>query len=169
MEIELPLLIIRIALGLTLAAHGYNKFFKGGKIEGTGRWFDSMGMRPGKAHAFLAACGEIGSGMFIALGLLTSFAALGFVGLMSVAYWTVHSKNGFMIINEGWEYVFILAISAVTVAMIGPGEWSLDYTIGWDSNLDGYTGLAISAGGGLLAATGLLGIFYRPPKEETKN
>jgi putative oxidoreductase len=107
--------------------------------------------------------------MFIALGFLTSFAALGFVGLMSVAYWTVHSKNGFMIINEGWEYVFILAISAVTVAMIGPGEWSLDYAIGWDSDLDGYTGLAISAGGGLLAATGLLGIFYRPPKEETKN
>ena len=41
MDLELPLLIIRIALGLTLAAHGYNKFFKGGRIEGTGRWFDS--------------------------------------------------------------------------------------------------------------------------------
>ena len=75
MDLELPLLIIRIALGLTLAAHGYNKFFKGGRIEGTGRWFDSMGMRPGKAHAFLAACGEIGSGLFLAMGLLTSFAA----------------------------------------------------------------------------------------------
>ena len=166
MDLELPLLIIRIALGLTLAAHGYNKFFKGGKIEGTGRWFDSMGMRPGKAHAFLAACGEIGSGLFLAMGLLTSFAALGFVGLMTVAYWTVHSKNGFMIINEGWEYVFILAISAITVAMIGPGNWSIDHKIGWDNELDGYAGLLISAGGGSLAALTLLGIFYRPPKEE---
>ena len=166
MDLELPLLIIRIALGLTLAAHGYNKFFKGGKIEGTGRWFDSMGMRPGKAHAFLAACGEIGSGLFLAMGFLTSFAALGFVGLMSVAYWTVHSKNGFMIINEGWEYVFILAISAITVAMIGPGNWSVDHKIGWDNELDGYTGLLVSAGGGVLAALMLLGIFYRPPKED---
>ena len=107
----------------------------------------------------------IGSGIFLAAGFLTSFAALGFVGLMSVAYWTVHSKNGFMIINEGWEYVFILAISAVTIAMIGPGEWSIDHAICLDNKLDGYTGLLISAGGGLLAATGLLGIFYRPPKE----
>ena len=45
MEIDLALTILRVSLGLTLAAHGYNKFFKGGKIEGTGRWFDSMGMR----------------------------------------------------------------------------------------------------------------------------
>ena len=39
MEIDLALTILRVSLGLTLAAHGYNKFFKGGKIEGTGRWF----------------------------------------------------------------------------------------------------------------------------------
>ena len=55
MEIDLALTILRVSLGLTLAAHGYNKFFKGGKIEGTGRWFDSMGMRPGKVHAYFAA------------------------------------------------------------------------------------------------------------------
>ena len=67
------------------------------------------------------------------------------------------------------EYVFILAISAVTVAMIGPGEWSIDHKIGWDYDLDGYTGLAISAGGGLLAAIVLLGIFYRPTKEEVSD
>ena len=72
MEIDLALTILRVSLGLTLAAHGYNKFFKGGKIEGTGRWFDSMGMRPGKMHAYFAACGEIGSGLLLAAGFLTS-------------------------------------------------------------------------------------------------
>ena len=168
MEVDVALMIFRVALGLTLAAHGYNKFFKGGKIEGTGQWFDSMGMRPGKAHAYLAASGEIGSGVFLAAGFLTPFAALGFVGLMSVAYWTVHGKNGFMILNEGWEYVFILAISAITVAMLGPGELSIDHVLGWEPTLNGYTGLIISAGGGLVAATSLLGIFYRPPKEATE-
>ena len=162
-EYNLALLIFRVSLGLTMAAHGYNKFFKGGKIAGTAGWFDSMGMRPGRMHAVFAASGELVSGLLLAAGFLTSFAALGFVGLMSVAYYTVHSKNGFMILNEGWEYVFILAVSAVTVAMLGPLEWSIDHAIGWDDELDGYTGLIISAGGGIAAAVALLGIFYRPP------
>ncbi|MFV2040263.1 MAG: DoxX family protein [Acidimicrobiales bacterium] len=162
-EYNLALLIIRMALGLTLAAHGYNKFFKGGRIEGTARWFDSMGMRPAKVHAVFAAGGEIAAGLFLAVGLLTTFAALGFVGLMSVAYYTTHSRNGFMILNEGWEYVFVLAVTAVTIAMLGPLEWSLDSVIGWDDELDGYVGLVISAGGGVAAAAALLAVFYRPP------
>ena len=35
--------------------------------------------------------------------------------------------------------------------------------IGIDDALDGYVGLAISAGGGLVAALALLAVFYRPP------
>lgn len=162
-EYNLALLIIRVALGVTMASHGYAKFFKGGRIAGTAGWFDSMGMRPGRVHATLAATGEIAAGLCLAVGFLTSFASLGFVGLMTVAYWTVHKDNGFMILAEGWEYVFILAIAAVSVAMLGPLEWSIDNAIGWDNELDGYTGLIISAGGGVAAAGALLGAFYRPP------
>lgn len=161
-EYNLALLIIRVAIGLTMAAHGYGKFFTGGRIAGTAGWFDSMGMRPGRVHALLAASGEVAAGLCMALGLLTSFAALGFVGLMVVAYWTVHKANGFFIIKEGWEYVFILAIIAVVVAMLGPGEWSVDNGLGIADDLDGYVGLLISAGGGIAAAAGLLGAFYRP-------
>ena len=121
-EFNLAMLIIRVSLGITMATHGYAKFFKGGRIAGTAGWFDSMGMRPGKVHARLAAGGEIASGLCLALGFLTTFACLGFVGLMAVAAYTVHLKNGFMILNEGWEYVFVLAVTAVTIAMLGPGE-----------------------------------------------
>jgi putative oxidoreductase len=162
-EFNLAMVIVRVAVGLTLAAHGINKL-KGG-LGGTAGWFDSIGMRPGKLHAWLAAGGEIAAGLFLAAGLLTSFAALGFVGLMIVAGVTVHFKNGFFIIKEGWEYVFVLAIVAITVAMLGPGEWSLDDAIGIADDLDGFVGLAISAGGGALAAGLLLGIFYRPPTD----
>ncbi|MGI9624074.1 MAG: DoxX family protein [Acidimicrobiales bacterium] len=161
-EYNLALLIMRVSLGLTLAAHGYNKFFKGGRIAGTASWFDSIGMRPGRVHAVLAAAGEIAAGVFLAVGLLTSFAALGFVGLMTVAYWTVHRDKGFMILGEGWEYVFILGVSAVVVAMLGPLEWSIDNSLGWDDEFDGYTGLAISAGGGVVAGAALLVAFFRP-------
>ena len=116
-----------------------------------------MGMRPGRLHAVLAA------GLALAAGLLTSFAALGFVGLMTVAWYTVHRDNGFMILAEGWEYVFVLGAMAVVVAMLGPGEWSIDHAIGIDDDLDGFAGLAISALGGGAAGGGLLAGFYRPP------
>ena len=78
----------------------------------------------------------------------------------------MHLSNGFFILDEGWEYVFILGVTAVAIALLGPGRWSIDRAIGIDDNLDGWFGLAISAGGGLAAAGGLLGVFYRPPKGE---
>ena len=50
----------------------------------------------------------------------------------------------------------VLAVVAVTIAMIGPGEFSVDDALGVADDLDGYVGLAISAGGGLAAAALLL-------------
>ena len=70
------LLILRVITGLTVAAHGWNKFFGGGKIPGTARWFTSMGMRPnGTIHAVMAATTELGGGVLFALGLFTPLPA----------------------------------------------------------------------------------------------
>jgi putative oxidoreductase len=159
---DLALLLLRVALGLTLAAHGVNKCKSG--LNGVARWFDNMGMRPGAMHARFAAGGEMLAGIFLAAGLLTSFAALGFVGLMTVAAVTVHLSKGFFILNEGWECVFILGVTAVAIALLGPGRWSIDRVFGIDDDFDSWLGLAIAAGGGLAAAGGLLSVFYRPPK-----
>ena len=86
--LNLVLLVVRVAAGVTLALHGYQKFFMGGRIPGTARWFESLGMRPGKMHAYLAACTEISCGLGFAAGFLTPLTAAGFVGLMIVAAWT---------------------------------------------------------------------------------
>jgi putative oxidoreductase len=161
--IDVALLSMRVVLGLTLAAHGYAKFFAGGRIAGTARWFDSIGMQPGRVHALLAAGGEILAGLAMAAGFLTTFAALGFVGLMVVAGYTVHRQKGFFIVKEGWEYVFVLGSMAVVVAMLGPGELSIDAVVGLDDDLDGYLGLALALIGGSVAAGGLLAAFFRPP------
>ena len=104
---NLALLILRVVVGLTLAAHGWNKFTGGGKIPGTGRWFDSIGMRPGRLNAYLAASTEMGAGVLLALGLLHPLAAAGVIGVMTVAGWTSHRTNGFFIIKEGWELSLI--------------------------------------------------------------
>lgn len=160
-EFHLALAILRLAAGLTMVAHGANKI--AGGLDGVAGWFDSMGMRPGRLHARFAAFGEVLAGVCLAAGLLTTFACLGFVGLMTVAAVTVHAAKGFFILDEGWEYVFILGVIAVTIALLGPGGWSLDAAFGIDDDLDGWVGLAIALGGGLLAAGGLLGACYRPP------
>lgn len=163
MATDVALLILRLVLGLTLAAHGVNKFFGGGRIPGTARWFESIGMKPGKFHALAAACTEVAAGAGLAAGLLTPIPAAGFVALMAVAVWTVHRPHGFFVLNQGWEYNLVLATGAVVVAMLGPGRLSLDHQIFGHCWLNGWTGLLVSAGLGLAGAVGQLVLFYRPP------
>ncbi|MDP7725059.1 DoxX family protein [Mycobacterium sp. TY814] len=163
---DVALLILRLVLGLTMAAHGLNKFFGGGRIPGTARWFESIGMKPGKFHATVAATTETAAGLGLAAGLLTPIPAAGFVSLMLVAAWTVHRANGFFIVKEGWEYNLVLAVTAVVVATLGAGKLSLDHLIFGKNWFDGWQGLAISVGLGLAGAVGQLLIFYRPPAKQ---
>ena len=51
-----------MTLGAVFLAHGINHIFGGGKIAGTGRWFESLGMKPGLLHAWTASLTEIGAG-----------------------------------------------------------------------------------------------------------
>lgn len=162
--IEIAILITRVSFGLMMFAHGYNHFFRGGRIAGTGRWFDSLGMKPGKVHAIVASATEVGAGLMFAAGFLMPLAAAGFVGLMTVAIWTVHRKNGFFIVKEGWEYTYLIAISAVLFATI-PAKYSLDRAFGIDDDLAGTFGFWVSLGLGLVASHLLLAVFYRPPKK----
>jgi len=166
---DIGVLILRLVLGLTMAAHGYNKFFGPGGIGGTAGWFDSIGMRPGAFHARVAASTEVAAGLGLALGLLTPIASAAFVALMLVAAWTVHRKNGFFITKEGWEYNLVLAAAAVAVA-VAPGRLSLDQMLftgtGFAHLLRGWWGLLIALGLGLAGGFGQLLLFYRPGKAQ---
>src|SRR5271169_1004951 len=166
---DLGLLILRLVLGLTLAAHGFNKFFGGGRIPGTARWFESIGMKHGTFQAVVAASTEMSAGLGLAAGLLTPIPAAGFVALMLVAAWTVHRPNGFFIVKEGWEYNLVLATTAVAIATIGPGKYSLDYQIfGPQLFHPGWHGLLGSLLLGVGGALGQLVLFYRPPVKQAQ-
>ncbi|MBX7453900.1 DoxX family protein [Mycolicibacterium sp. 3033] len=166
---DVGLLILRLALGVTMAAHGYNKFFGGGRIKGTAGWFESIGMKPGTFHARVAASTEMAAGIGLAVGLLTPVPAAGFVALMLVAAWTVHRHNGFFIVKEGWEYNFVLAVAAVAVAATGAGRLSLDHLLFNGTSvatwLSGWGGLLVAVALGLAGGIGQLAIFYRPPAQ----
>ena len=165
-EFDVALMILRAGLGMMIFVHGYNKAFRGGKLAGTGRWFESMGMRPGKVHATLAAGTEMGVGVLLVLGLLTQLAAAGLIALMVVAFWTVHRDKGFMITGEGWEYVALIAVMSLVAAVLGPGAISLDAEFEIAHRLDGMTGLGIALLLGVGAGAAQLLLFFRPPKPD---
>ncbi len=156
--------IFRVLFGLTFFTHGYAKQFQGGRLAGTAGWFDSMGMRPGKVHARLAASTEMGAGVAIALGLFTPLAAAAVIGVMVVAGYTVHRGN-FAVVKNGWEYTFVVALIAALIAGLGPGEWSLDSALGLTDDLNGLVGVALAVVVGVVAGTAQIAAFYRPPNE----
>lgn len=164
---DLALLVLRVGLGAVFLAHGINHIFGGGKIAGTGRWFESLGMKPGFLHAWTASLTEIGAGVLLVLGLLTPFGGAGVVGVMLVAWITNHLKNGFFIFRpgEGWEYVMTLTLMGVVVGTLGPGQWSVDGQVSALQNLWGWPGFGISLGAGALGAALLLAGFWRPAKK----
>ena len=103
---------------------------------------------------------EIGFGLALAIGLLVPFSAMGFAGVMAVAGRVGHRKNGFFIIKDGWEYVFVLAAAASCLSLTGPGSWSADNAFG--TELSGIGWFMFTVFGAIASAVGLLGVCYRP-------
>ena len=165
---NLGLLALRAAIGVTMMAHGYNHIWGGGKIAGTAGWFESLGMKPGKLHAWLASITELGAGAMLILGLLTPLAAGGCAGVMLVAWITNHRTNGFFIFRpgEGYEYVMNLFVSSLALAFIGAGEWSIDHAAGIDDNIGGWTGAGLGLAAGVGGSLLLLAVYWRPVKKE---
>jgi putative oxidoreductase len=123
------LLVIRLVVGLTFAAHGAQKilgWFGGYGLTGTAGFFESIGIKPGKPMAALAGTGEFLSGVFFALGLLTPLASLVMVVTMIVAIVTVAGKNGYWATAGGSEYNWAIIAIALGVALTGPGAYALD-------------------------------------------
>lgn len=168
--INLGLLILRVAVGVTMIAHGYNHIWGGGKIAGTARWFESLGMKPGTLHAWLASITELGAGALLIVGFLTPLAAAGVVGTMLVALITNHLKNGFFIFRpgEGYEYVLNLIAAGLALGAIGAGTWSIDRLVNHTrpfSYLFGWKGFAVTLVAGVGGALLLLAVFWRPEKK----
>ena len=168
--IDLVLLVFRCGIGAVIMAHGVNHIGwqdgrLGGKIEGTASWFGSMGMRAPRVQAWLASITEIGSGLLLILGLLTPLGSAGLLGVMTVAFVIAHRDKGFFIFNpgQGWEYVAVLAASALLLGTIGPGAWSLDDAIDLRDDLVGTTGLLVTVVAGAGGAAALLATCWRRP------
>ncbi|MBT8249053.1 MAG: DoxX family protein [Acidimicrobiia bacterium] len=156
-------LVLRIALGSVFLAHGI-KHARG--REKTTKWFGSIGFRKPGLQWMASTATEIGVGVLLLVGLLTSLAAAAVVGIMFVAFWSVHRPVGFWVTarpDEGWEYVYTLSMAAIALAAIGPGSWSVDAAFGIAEDFDGWLGVLIAVVG-IPISIGQLATFYRPDK-----
>jgi putative oxidoreductase len=154
---NLGLLVIRLVVGALLCGHGAQKLwghFGGGGLEGTGAFFDEVGLRPGRSHAALAGMAELSGGVLLAFGLLTPLAAALVSAVMLTAIWTVHAPKGLWASAGGYEYNLVLLAAVFAVTAIGAGDWSLDHAIALH---DAGVGWALAElGGGALASLAAL-------------
>jgi putative oxidoreductase len=154
-QMSFGLLILRLVVGLTLAAHGAQKvfgWFGGYGLAGTGQFLEQLGFRPGRVQAALAGTAELVGGLFLAAGFLTPAAAAAIVAVMLVAAVSVHIKKGFFATNGGYEHTLVIGGAALALAFTGPGAFSLDQALGisWSGDAWGLASLAAGLIGGAL-------------------
>ncbi|GAA2334340.1 hypothetical protein Scani_59160 [Streptomyces caniferus] len=121
------LLLLRLALGLTMAAHGAQKlfgWFGGPGLDGTGQFFTMSGYPSGRVMAVVAGLSETLGGLGLVVGLLTPLAAAAVVGTMVNAL-AVKWGGGFFA-PKGVEYELLLTAGAATLALTGPGRYAID-------------------------------------------
>ena len=148
---DLARLLLRSMIGGTMIAHGVRHATS---LEGTARWFGSLGFRQPELQARVSAGVELASGAALLAGAATPIAASGVIGTLAVAAGSVHRPNGFFITDEGYEYVLALSVAAAALAALGPGRISVDRALGVDGPLSagrvaGLTAMGLGVAGAL--------------------
>lgn len=126
------MLLLRIVLGLTVAAHGAQKlfgWFGGGGIAGTGQFFEMSGYPSGETMALIAGLSELLGGLGLVLGLLTPLAGAAVFGTLVNA--TAVKWGGGFFAPEGVEYEVLLAAAGAALALTGPGRIAVDRFLPW--------------------------------------
>ena len=156
---DVAALILRLTIGPMMIMHGMNKVRGPGGLDGTTKWFESLGLEPAGVHARVAAATEIGTGTLLTLGAMTPLASAGVIGLMTAAAATDHKGKGFFIFKGGWEYVGVVGATAAAISALGPGRFSVDGVRG--KKRGGLLSALFSSALGIGAAVGMLKTSHR--------
>ncbi len=163
--VSFGLLVLRVVVGLIMAAHGAQKllgWFGGYGLRGTGEFFVQLGFQPGPAFAAAASISEIISGLLVTLGFLGPIGPALMISVMIVAAMTVHWEHGLFAANNGIELPLLYGAAAFALALTGFGQYSFDSLLGIAGHLpltDTWIALTIGVIGGFAN----LALRRRPP------
>jgi putative oxidoreductase len=162
------LLVSRSVVGGYVAAHGAQKLFGsfgGHGLEGTGGFFESVGLQPGKAMAAAAGVSELSGGTLTAAGLANPVGPAVVASTMAVAAGTVHTGSGAFAASNGPELPLANLAACLALAAAGPGRFSIDRTA--RAMMPPGTGAVVFAAGGAVAAAVIGWAQVKSPADET--
>jgi putative oxidoreductase len=121
--------LVRGTIGPLMVGHGTQKlfgWFGGHGLDGTGGFFEKLGLHPGKRHAKAAGAAEAAGGALLTAGALTPLASTVLTSVMITAIRKVHFKNGPWSTSGGYEYNLVLIAAMAALVEAGPGRPSVD-------------------------------------------
>jgi putative oxidoreductase len=127
-HVDFGLFLVRLALGVVFAMHGWQKLSVMG-LSGVAGFLTTLGIPFPTVSAALLIAAEFGGGLLMLAGLLSRPVGLILAFNMVVAASTVHLRNGFFL-PSGFEFTFVLFLASLAIAAAGAGRYSVDALFG---------------------------------------
>lgn len=123
----LALLVMRLAVGIIMTAHGYHKVFGG--LHHHAQMVSSLGLPAWLGY--MSSFTEFLGGLLILAGLFTRIAAFAIFINLFVAIWKVHLHNGLIGNPQRPGFEFPLAVAALAFALVffGGGAMAIDHVL----------------------------------------
>lgn len=155
---DFGLLVLRIAVGVIIGAHGLQKIFGlfgGPGVHGFGKFLAGEGFRHTTLLAYITGWSELVGSVLLILGLLTPLAAAALLGVLANAV-VVKFGAGFFADGGGFELELTLAATAFAMLFTGPGRVAMDAGRAWHRKPTAWGVLCLALA---IVATVLLFVF----------
>jgi putative oxidoreductase len=121
--------LVRVVVGIMFLMHVQGKFHAGPAAVAA-NVMGKNGLEPAIFFAYAAMALELIGGACLIIGLFTRFFAAALAIEMGIALLFVHLPKGYAAGGGGYEYVLLIGVILLAIAMRGGGPYSVDAKIG---------------------------------------
>jgi putative oxidoreductase len=121
--------LVRVVVGIMFLMHVSGKF-KIGAAAVASNVMAKNGLEPALGFAYAVIILETVGGVCLIIGLFTRFFAAALAIEMAIALLFVHLPKGYAAGGGGYEYVLLIGVVLLAIAMRGGGPYSADRMIG---------------------------------------